>query len=1169
MLKEASLGETSNRPKSALESGALSSEQYENAKFQASLKLFRRWPDLQKDTINYLRTYLKIDISNYSQDIQRRYVEELQSVIDDLRDFDDSMIPRLRSIREWMSFWMEKEKPPAYYKSMILSRAIEKRAILIHEAVKIIAWPALVNPDARVGSFNERDYKVWKARCYQLDEALGCELFEKIDPNKIYSLKWNFCELMKWQIDPNDPRYTTIQDELKRIQTSGLDRSEWLFQNLRSVTLRNRQKVDLWSHYTAYDDTLNAFKKKNFFFQAWNRQMKEEKKWFGFDRTITTYGKVWYDTLENMFAEKLGNVESMSPADLVIMLRVLFSVVPVAGDVLGWYDDIRQANAGINFDGSIQWVSGNILSYLTGALGLTIAGGVFAKIAKWPKYVKVIAKISEVVNQLSKSGWLEQLAKNEQVMKMLEAMSGVVPNTKDLLTKIKNTTTAATQKAVSKTQETVRRAWGVVKSGIRVAGEAVNDSIEWAMKRQGLVLNAVPDSMQKFGKDAEIISEPFDPKKEFALVRSAPKSEREKALKEFKEKLKIQQENLMKIPEDIRMSIDPLDFSTYSVLQVFDLTEETIRRLSPEIKRLSPEQQAIVWKQIREYIKKKYSSHLFVEKYKNNPKWLIAEHSWISPDILAWEVQMEVNWANIVFYVDPIDYNKVLTRWADMSVSSEWVGVFDAWSKRPWLEWSVVILSWRKWTQEVELTRGHELRHANNYFMMPERLSDTLRFEALTRWKDEIIAFIQWWTPFEKIRVMLNGEKGSYNYFIYLMSKYPDAYSKLRSSYQKDINRYIDVAERLIKKWVSLDLLSTTPVEKWYQLERLHNLKLKKSIVFKVLENGMYEWEQMFDNWYYFRWIFNRDGNLISWLKDYWTFKEQWTFDTKWYLNQWYILWIDGTRIEWIFIKNKLAKWNMDSEWTSYEWIFERWGLVEWRIKFSDGGIIEWIFKDWNIVRWRIKVPWLAISEWDFNWGLLHWQWRAIYPDGMIQEGAFENWRLINGKTTYWNWYIDEWDFIDWKLHNWLRYSPVDYSIKLFQDWSEQFSWMDILKLRDKIQIDMKIWNTIFRRLDITVSPEDVLKNAQELQKCELKFQDRWLHQLSEQELLSDHLLEKVVIETTIEPYTLFMNKKIWVFMISNHGGQKQIRYNTLDDFIQWIKQFRNDPESLFQAKTE
>jgi len=418
-----------------LEQKAISQDQLEQSKFQAELKLFKKRPNLQKDTIDYLKIYHQIDITKYPPNIQKRFVEELQLVIDDLRDFKPSMIANLRAIREEMSFWIEDWKSDNYYRSLILWNTIKNKAILINEAVNNIAWPKIENPDEKKWVFNEADYNWLKRRFYQLDENLGWEIFSKLDLNNKFSLKRTFWELLIPEIDKNDPKYDVIITDLKKLQTSfPWERSDNLFKNLKNVWLVNWKKVDLMSYYIAYDNALNTFKQKDFIFKAWTKQIKQTKEWFWFD-TIR-YWKVWYDWLEKVYAEKLAKLENMWVADLVIMMRILFSIIPIAWDIAWWYDDIVQAQAWINYDWSIQWNWENVFWYLTWVLWLTLVWWTFAKVAKWPKYAEIISKIWEVIQKLSKNWWLEELAKNRQIMKMLENMKWVVSNIDEILKKL-------------------------------------------------------------------------------------------------------------------------------------------------------------------------------------------------------------------------------------------------------------------------------------------------------------------------------------------------------------------------------------------------------------------------------------------------------------------------------------------------------------------------------------------------------------------------------------------------------------------------------------------------------------------------------------------------------------------------------------------------------------
>ena len=52
----------------------------------------------------YLQKYHEVDISKYSPEIKQKFLEEISMLFEEFKDFDESMITKLKSIREGMSF---------------------------------------------------------------------------------------------------------------------------------------------------------------------------------------------------------------------------------------------------------------------------------------------------------------------------------------------------------------------------------------------------------------------------------------------------------------------------------------------------------------------------------------------------------------------------------------------------------------------------------------------------------------------------------------------------------------------------------------------------------------------------------------------------------------------------------------------------------------------------------------------------------------------------------------------------------------------------------------------------------------------------------------------------------------------------------------------------------
>lgn len=158
--------------------------------------------------------------------------------------------------------------------------------------------------------------------------------------------------------------------------------------------------------------------------------------WIQYLWSITWNG---YEELEKIYADKLVDIENMSEADLVILLRVLFSIVPIAGDAVWGMDDLRQARWQMNYDGSIHGFWENMFFYLIWSLWISIVGGRVATLSKWPKLAKAFLKIEQIISKLSQGGNIEKLSKNKNFIQLLEKMKGKIPWVEWLLWKLLKT----------------------------------------------------------------------------------------------------------------------------------------------------------------------------------------------------------------------------------------------------------------------------------------------------------------------------------------------------------------------------------------------------------------------------------------------------------------------------------------------------------------------------------------------------------------------------------------------------------------------------------------------------------------------------------------------------------------------------------------------------------
>lgn len=765
----------------------------------------------------YLQKYHEVDISKYSPEIKQKFLEEISMLFEEFKDFDESMITKLKSIREEMSFWLEEWKSSEYYRNMIIWNAIESRVKVLQETINTQYWETM---ELKWTKVNKADFTHFETNIRNLDTQNGVNVFESV--------------LSKLRPAING----------------------WLnFNTLNFQEIFKKECIKSWVKYNdelykEYNKVYQAFVWKNMVFNAkdGNGIIKYKWKWFWF--SSWWINGLTSERLKDIYKDKVEaiNLEKMGTADLVILLRVLFWIVPVAWDVVWWYDDGKQALAWINFDWSMHWLWENTFMYLISGLQLSIVWGTFAKLAKWPRLAKVMITIWKIIDKLLKSPeMLKDLAKNEKIVRMLEVMKGLVPNIEVLLQKIKQPK--------------------IVVENINTNALSNKEKLPKVKRLQKL--EQTKDSLYYNSHFSTEIPESLKSQNPLAWKNT----EDEKIIQSFQKSGKPTQESyleqlniLSKIPNEIMQYLDNLDISLFRKKNFHYIYSDVLEKVSDKLTYFSSTQLENIKSKIRLYIERKIIVHKYFDDFKDNPKKLLAQHWDIDIWLIEKEVEMKIMWPNIVFIVDPMEFNKIISWWKNYSINF-WGWIFiNKWEIKE-LEWSFIIISWNNNTALM-----HEFQHSLNWYMMPERFSEMSRSNPLSKAKDEIIAFIKEGALFLTIKERLNSRY--YDYFN-IQNK---NYSELKSKYLTELNTYIDIAERLMKKWVSLEQLQITPIEKWYRLDKIIKLNVIKIEKTKEFSDGVFAWKIIYEGWILFEWIFNSQWEIINGIKRYKDFYEEWVF---------------------------------------------------------------------------------------------------------------------------------------------------------------------------------------------------------------------------------------------------------------------------------------------------
>lgn len=815
----------------------------------------------------YLEKHHKIDLSKYSPEIKQKFIEEIQMLFTEFNNFDESMITKLRSIREGMSMWMESGKSDEYYRNMIIWNAIETRVTIFKSTIQTQYWETI---DIKWKKVNKSDYQKLETNIKNLDSQNGLSVFE------------------------------TILSKLRPTINGWLNFNTINFQDIIKQECQKNKKIYSPELYQEYNKYYQEFVWKNIIFNAKNGNGVISYKWKWF--WLTTWWVNWLtnDRLKDIYNDKFEelNLENIWVTDLVIMLRVLFWVIPVAWDVVWWYDDGKQALAWVNFDWSMQWMWENVFMYLISWLQLSLVWWWFAKLAKWPKLAKAMMMIWKIIDKLSKSPEiLKDIAKNEKVMKMLEAMKWVVPKIAELLQKLKspkqipqdnlwNYTKSSkwidkkripkkrpeemideksiTAKILDTFQgklnigDKLRKVeWGDKKiDELREKLFKINEQkisfyekmklVKWIFDEANSFLKLAKEKTKniKVIKNTHIskyiednyrnilsLPESFNSQEWLEYVRKLTWSNRVEAMKVWKEKLNEQIYIIAQFPTQVKEISEWLDFSKLSKDEIM---QSIVRKIESKFIKLSIEQrkEVLVW--VEKFVDRKKIVHKYAEDplYKDNSKKLIADAYWIDISKLKWEVTMEIDGANFTFYVHNSDDYKLLRAYWDEekaknSSSSWWFA--SSWAAIRELKWTISVVNWANdWDFYRKWTKIHETRHMDNQIMMP----DHNIWDRLSRAKDEIIAFFaDWKRDIDEISATLHErwEQALYDYYKDIKKENPKRYNALRKLYEQELQSAISIAEKMQKANIPnyLDILAITPVRQWSHLESMFGDLLK------------------------------------------------------------------------------------------------------------------------------------------------------------------------------------------------------------------------------------------------------------------------------------------------------------------------------------------------------
>lgn len=580
------------------------------------------------------------------------------------------------------------------------------------------------------------------------------------------------------------------------------------------------------------------------------------------------------------------------------------------------------------------------------------------------------------------------------------------------------------------------------------------------------------------------------PQLELSRIKSLPKSERREALSEFYKNLKVQTDYLVTIPDKVNELSKIIDFSRLSSDEI--LKSKAYSTLMQDISLHIPQSHLPeIESRLIKYIEKKCTTHRYFEKMKGNPEQILRDHLGNQDIQFTWEIRAEIDGSTLVFYIsDSKDFAKIYFNNVNPFGSAGVKGFFSPTSKVPELAWSIVVVRWEKWDITTQSVLNHEFQHIKNQFLFPEKeithseyldmlmLGSQDRKKYITyanqRWKDEIVAFNKWGgDQFSTPIFLTEWELGIYDYLKYLRKDMPEFWNKVNSEYLEKMGKSIEVTNNISRKlWDNTaNTLAIFPMDKWKRLQKIYtHLDPISESRLHNLPNGGFSGTREFKWWIKHTWIFNKEGNLLIWKKEYYDFIEEWEyyinwrlkkwtqqwktwtisegkFDEKWFLEEWTVS-IPGTwKYSWRFENNQLIEWSWE-KWSHIEtWLFQNWTLKNGKsFDKENGTYMEWEFSKNNILlkgNWHMVYD-SSIADYNMvNWQK-NWYWSLIMHDGSyiikweFKDDIFIKWEQITQNNhTSWEFYpngrlkngqiIDKkydmiitWDFnVEWQLIKW------------------------------------------------------------------------------------------------------------------------------------------------------
>lgn len=370
----------------------------------------------------------------YSPELIWKFLNEVESSLWEIEDIALEDIDKLRNNRETMSMWVESWMSDWYYLSLLLDPILKTRISMSSNAIDDIYWSEEVvvwrntffqRPYSELLDWNDEKMIEWITK---LDELYWLSVLKALNLWNIHDLsKLTWVRLLNaikmqivYNIDESDPNYDWGLYWTKSMMDA------ISFGSIETVKLVNWQTVEVNELLESYVSTIKNFVDTQVVLDS----AKNSIEWW-----VMRYfwAEEWlnlnYSSLEDVYEKWLNNMWAW---DLVITLRMIFSIIPWIWDVVWWHDDIMIANSWIDYTWEKLWLASTTFNYFTWLLWITIVWWTVSDILKWPKLAKALLLIEKLFNRLSSPEFIAKLSKNEMFIKLIDNIDSLIPSISSL-----------------------------------------------------------------------------------------------------------------------------------------------------------------------------------------------------------------------------------------------------------------------------------------------------------------------------------------------------------------------------------------------------------------------------------------------------------------------------------------------------------------------------------------------------------------------------------------------------------------------------------------------------------------------------------------------------------------------------------------------------------------